>query len=74
MIPRSIIGIGAMVAAMGLLADPIPNILIHRERGERKPAQRAGEAEILFESRQQRRAREREKPIARPTPRGRRRK
>lgn len=64
--------IGAAFAFSALQSAPL--IPITFDGGERKPAQPAGKAVVLFETRQLRRAREREKPIAQPTPRGRRRK
>lgn len=63
--------IGAAFALSVLQSAPLIPITFD---GERKPAQPAGKAVVLFETRQLRRAREREKPIAQPTPRGRRRK
>lgn len=62
------------LAALSLMALPTPvlDVALDGGRGERKPAPKAGKAEILFDSRQQRRAREREKPVAVPTPRKRR--
>lgn len=58
--------LGGLIGAMFALGamQGMPEVPISIAGGERKPAKRAGKAEILFDSRQQRRARERDKPIA----------